>query len=128
MTHRTMNERSTSELRPAPWHRQYCTGPYSDRKLPATISSKGYFICTTSQTGYHIPWPLLHQLYSIGGGGGDLRNISMGPPRGIDPTTYSTMSRCSTMEIYLASMPVGSLNTLSPIKRVTLNLSHNTLL
>ena len=27
-----------------------------------SISSKESFICTIPQTGYHIPWPLLHQL------------------------------------------------------------------
>ena len=30
------------------------------------ISSKGSFICTIPQTGYHIPWPLLHKLWSTG--------------------------------------------------------------
>ena len=30
------------------------------------ISSKGYFICTTPQTGWHIPRPLVHQSWSIG--------------------------------------------------------------
>ena len=30
------------------------------------ISSKGYFICTIPQAGYHIPWPLLEQLWSTG--------------------------------------------------------------
>ena len=28
--------------------------------------SKGSFICTIPQTWYHIPWPLLHQSWSIG--------------------------------------------------------------
>ena len=29
------------------------------------ISSKGSFICTIHQTGWHIPWPLLHQLHMM---------------------------------------------------------------
>ena len=28
------------------------------------ISSNGSFICTIPDTGYHIPWPLLHQSWS----------------------------------------------------------------
>ena len=30
------------------------------------ISSEGSSICTIQQTGQHIPWPLLHQLWSTG--------------------------------------------------------------
>ena len=30
------------------------------------ISNKGSFICTIPQTGYHIPRPLLHQLWNTG--------------------------------------------------------------
>ena len=30
------------------------------------ISSKGSFICIIPQTGYHIPHPLLHQLWRTG--------------------------------------------------------------
>ena len=30
------------------------------------ISSKGSFICIIPQTGYHIPQPLLHQLWNTG--------------------------------------------------------------
>ena len=30
------------------------------------ISSKGYFISTIPHTGYHMPWPLIHQSWSIG--------------------------------------------------------------
>ena len=30
------------------------------------ISSKGSFICTIPQTGYHIPRPLLYQSWSTG--------------------------------------------------------------
>ena len=30
-------------------------------RLLFPISSKGSFICTIPQTGYHIPQPLLHQ-------------------------------------------------------------------
>ena len=30
------------------------------------ISRKWSFICTTPQTGYHIPWSLLHQSWSTG--------------------------------------------------------------
>ena len=31
-----------------------------------SISSKGAFICIITQTGYHIPRPLLHQSWSTG--------------------------------------------------------------
>ena len=34
--------------------------------LRFAISSKGSFICTISQTGYHIQWSPLYQLYSTG--------------------------------------------------------------
>ena len=44
---------------------------YSERGNPLPphgllfpISSKGSFICTIPQTGYHIPWLLLHQSWS----------------------------------------------------------------
>ena len=30
------------------------------------INRKGSFICTIPQTGWHIPWPLLHQSWSTG--------------------------------------------------------------
>ena len=35
-------------------------------RLLFLINSKGSFICTIPQTGYHIPQPLLHQLWSTG--------------------------------------------------------------
>ena len=35
-------------------------------RLLFTINSKGSFICTIPQTGYHIPQPLLHQSWSTG--------------------------------------------------------------
>ena len=31
-----------------------------------SVNSKGSFICTIPQTGYHIPQPLLHQSWSTG--------------------------------------------------------------
>ena len=37
--------------------------------------------------------------YTSRGAMAGLRNSSMGPSRGIDPTTHRTMSRCSTMEL-----------------------------
>ena len=38
----------------------------SPHRLLLSINSKGSFICTIPQTGYHIPWPLLHQSWSTG--------------------------------------------------------------
>ena len=35
-------------------------------RLLFPINSKGSFICTIPQTGYHIPRPLLHQWWSTG--------------------------------------------------------------
>ena len=40
--------------------------PLPPHRLLFSISSKGSFICTTPHTGYHIPWPLLHQSWSTG--------------------------------------------------------------
>ena len=40
--------------------------PLPPHRLLFTISSKGSFICTIPQTGYHIPRPLLHQSWSTG--------------------------------------------------------------
>ena len=40
--------------------------PLPPHRLLFPISSKGSFICTIPQTGWHIPWPLLHQLWSTG--------------------------------------------------------------
>ena len=40
--------------------------PLPPHGLLFPINSKGSFICTIPQTGYHIPRPLLHQLWSIG--------------------------------------------------------------
>ena len=51
-------------------------------------SSKGYFTCTITETGQHIPRHGLHQLWSTGGN----KNSSIGPPAGIDPTLHRTMS------------------------------------
>ena len=46
---------------------------YSERGNPLpphgllfSINSKGSFLCTISQTGLHIPRPLLHQSWSTG--------------------------------------------------------------
>ena len=40
--------------------------PLPPHRLLLSINSKGSFICTIPQTGYHIPRPLLHQLWSTG--------------------------------------------------------------
>ena len=40
--------------------------PLPPHRLLFSINSKGSFICTITQTGYHIPRPLLHQLWSTG--------------------------------------------------------------
>ena len=40
--------------------------PLPSHGLLFLISSKGSFICTISQTGYHIPQPLLHHSWSTG--------------------------------------------------------------
>ena len=38
--------------------------PLPPHRLLFPINSKGSFICTIPQTGYHIPRPLLHQSWS----------------------------------------------------------------
>ena len=40
--------------------------PLPPHRLLLSINSKGSFICTIPQTGYHIPRPLLHQSWSTG--------------------------------------------------------------
>ena len=40
--------------------------PLPPHRLLFPINSKGSFICTISQTGLHIPQPLLHQSWSTG--------------------------------------------------------------
>ena len=40
--------------------------PLPPQRLLLSINSKGSFICTIPQTGYHIPRPLLHQSWSTG--------------------------------------------------------------
>ena len=40
--------------------------PLPPHGLLFPISSKGSFICTITQTGYQIPWQLLHQLWTTG--------------------------------------------------------------
>ena len=40
--------------------------PLPPHRLLFTINSKGSFICTIPQTGYHIPRPFLHQSWSTG--------------------------------------------------------------
>ena len=40
--------------------------PQLPHRLLLSIHSKGSFICTIPQTGYHIPRPLLHQSWSTG--------------------------------------------------------------
>ena len=40
--------------------------PLLPHRLLLSINSKGSFICTIPQTGYHIPRPLLHQSWSTG--------------------------------------------------------------
>ena len=46
--------------------------PLLPHGLLFSINSKGSFICTIPQTGWHIPRPLVHQAGT--------RNSSMGPP------------------------------------------------
>ena len=41
--------------------------PLLPHRLLFPINSKGSFICTIPQTGYHIPQPLLHQSWSTRG-------------------------------------------------------------
>ena len=53
------------------------------------ISSKGSFMCTIPQTGYHIQLPLLHQLGITG---------VLGPPGGINVMVHCIMSGHSTMD------------------------------
>ena len=40
--------------------------PLPPHGLLFSINSKGSFICTIPQTGYHIPRPLLHQSWTTG--------------------------------------------------------------
>ena len=40
--------------------------PLPPHGLLFLINSKGSFIYTIPQTGYHIPWPSLHQSWSTG--------------------------------------------------------------
>ena len=40
--------------------------PLPPHRICFTINSKGSFICTIPQTGYHIPRPLLHQSWITG--------------------------------------------------------------
>ena len=40
--------------------------PLPPHGLHFPISSMGSFICIITQTGYHIPLPLLHQFWSTG--------------------------------------------------------------
>ena len=40
--------------------------PLPPHRLLFSINSKGSFICTIPQTGYHIPRPLLHQSWCTG--------------------------------------------------------------
>ena len=40
--------------------------PLPPHRLLLSINSKGSFICTIPQTGYHIPQPLLSQVISVG--------------------------------------------------------------
>ena len=49
------------------------------------------FICIISQTGWHIPWPLLQCCGALAG----TRSSSMCPPWRIDPTTHHPMSKRS---------------------------------
>ena len=59
-----------------------------------------FYICTTIQTGQHIPQPFIHQLWGIG-----KTHITMGPQSGINPMTHRTMSGHSTTLSYTAWMP-----------------------
>ena len=55
-------------------------------------NSKGSFICTIPQTGYHIPQPFLHQSWSTGW---NEKYLNGSTPWRIDPTTHRTMSERS---------------------------------
>ena len=48
--------------------------PLPPHRLLFLINSKGYFICTIPQTGYHIPQPLLHQSWGSMGAEGPNQN------------------------------------------------------
>ena len=48
------------------------------------ISSKGSFICTLPQTGYHIPRHLLHQSCKLAGTRNSLKGSKMGRRKAIN--------------------------------------------
>ena len=72
-------------------------------RLLFSISSKGSFICIIPQTGYHIPRPLLHQLWSTGWNekylnGSTMKDRSDGPShheRTLLPRSYISLPELS---------------------------------
>ena len=72
--------------------------PLPSHGLLFPINSKGSFICTIPQTGYHIPRPLLHLCYVAG-----TRNSSMGPPHeGSIRRPIAPWANALTTELHLA--------------------------
>ena len=55
--------------------------PLPPHGLLFVISSKGSFICTIPQTGYHIPQPLLHQSWSTGWNDGAYKRSHAANPK-----------------------------------------------
>ena len=87
------------------WHQTYGKGPLKLQErgnllpphgLLLLINSKGSFIC-------------IILCYTSHGALVGIRNCSISPPWGIDPTTDHTLSRCSTTELYLATFSKQSL-------------------
>ena len=60
--------------------------PLPPHGLLFPINSKGSFICTIPQTGYHIPRPLLHQSWSTGWN--DKREFGRESPESINNNCY----------------------------------------
>ena len=64
--------------------------PLPPHRLLLSINSKGSFICTIPQTGYHIPQPLVHQSWSTGWNEKWLNGSTM-KDRSDDPSHHEQM-------------------------------------
>ena len=66
--------------------------PLPPHMLLFPINSMCSFICTTPQTGLHIPQPFLHQSWSTGW---NKKLLNGSTPWMVDPTTHRTLSKRS---------------------------------
>ena len=66
-----------------------------------STGKEGNVLLTTHSTHFFNAYMMIGHMVKDHSNNEETRNGSMGPPRGIDPTTHHTFSKCSNTELNL---------------------------